>query len=45
MKCRLCTHFRRIFHGEAALIHASGDMETILYLYCRHLADGKPGEL
>ena len=35
--------FRRIFHGEAALVHASGDIETILYLYCRHLADAKPG--
>jgi len=42
--CYIDCSFRRIFHGEAALVHASGDIETILYLYCRHLADGEPGE-
>jgi len=42
-------HDSRIFDGEAAIIHSIGDVETILYLYCRHLAttaaDSKPGEL
>jgi hypothetical protein len=38
-------HYGRIFHGEAALAHANGDVETILYLYCRHLADTRPGYL